>query len=149
MQDVWRWAGQGLLLVSQLSKLKLETSLVLFSHKYFQNLIVCFRSWTVNPAMCINDDRLLLDLRKTIYIFCVSYYVSQLAVWDEVFWRCSCLSSLAFSFNADKLCYLQDGKEGLERKLQSILCINKGFQFSKPSICHVAPTRRATQQQCA
>ena len=67
--------------------------------------------------MYINDDRLLLDLGEIIDIFCVSY-VSQLAVWDEVFWRCTCLSPLAFSFNADKLCYLQDGKEGIERKLQ-------------------------------
>ena len=35
-----------------------------------------------------------------------------------MFWRCTCLSPLAFSFIADKLCYLQDGKEGIERKLQ-------------------------------
>ena len=67
--------------------------------------------------MYINDDRLLLDLRETIDIFCVSY-MSQLAVWDEVFWRCTCLSPLAFSFHADKLCSLQDDKEGIERKVQ-------------------------------
>lgn len=106
--------GQGLLFVPQLLKLKQETSLILYSHKHFQNLIECFRSWIVNPSMYINDDRLLLDLRKTIEIFCVSY-VSQWAVWDEVFWRGTFLSPLALCFNADKLCYLQDGKVGLNR----------------------------------
>ena len=36
--------GQGLLFVPQLLELKQETSLVLYSHKHFQNLIECFRS---------------------------------------------------------------------------------------------------------
>ena len=35
-----------------------------------------------------------------------------------MFWRCTCLSPLAFRRNAGKLCYLQDGKKGIERKLQ-------------------------------